>query len=99
MDSNSARKGKPYQSEHFPGDALTDEQVDAKKFAVLRLLDGMAVSQAEALLVDAQRWLKVTTRLDCSATDFVRAEQVFGRAVPQRAAPLRERSGRCWCCL
>lgn len=55
-------------------------QIDAKAFAMIRLLDGLAISTIKEVIYRAALFIGATVRLDCAATDFVRAEQGFAGA-------------------
>lgn len=76
----------------------SQEQIDAKAFETLRLLDGLACSTIEAVFDRAALFLRATVRLDCAATDFVQAEQGFAGAPAQPGPRLPECSDPCSRC-
>lgn len=75
--------GEKSPSGEIPAETLSEEACRALAMDVLRLCDGLPVATAEAVLSQAQHFLKCTTRLDCAGPDFARALQLFGRARAQ----------------
>jgi hypothetical protein len=64
----------------IPGMPFTDDQRNAAALQVLRAMDGLPVSTVIAVLEQAKFFLLACTALDCSSSDFDRAEQGFGGA-------------------
>ena len=50
---------------------LTDRELVGKSIEILRVIDGLPVSQGRRVLQEAERLLGDVTRLDCRATRFL----------------------------
>ena len=50
---------------------LTDRELVGKSIEILRVIDGLPVSQGRRVLQEAERLLGDVTRLDCGATRFL----------------------------
>ena len=63
--------------EEYTSPETTDKDINHAVVNVIKTLNGMTISQAEAVLLQANIWLKATHFVDINSIEFLKFQRVF----------------------